>query len=100
MTIENASAEVQLTLQRRTLIAVHQLQRFAENATPINAAQAVDIDAACVALMAALDAAGYGTTLPPTQAVVSDGNTVPAEGTGTTATLVVTGGNLVKVTLA
>lgn len=76
MTIETATADVQLTLQRRATIAAYSLQRFAENAAPITAEQGADIDVACEALLAALGAAGFGTSLPDTQVVVTNDDTV------------------------
>lgn len=103
MTIESKSAAVQLELQRRATIAAYATQRFAENAAPITAAQAVDIDAALTALQTSLLAAGFGTApLPATQAVVSNGVALPvaATGTGTTVTCTVAGGVITAVTLS
>lgn len=97
MTIETKTAAQQLTLQRRAVIAAHQLQRFAENAAPITAAQAVDIDAACAALVTALSDAGFGASLPATQVILSNGvkiSGVTITGTGTVFTPTVAGGAL------
>ena len=100
--IETKSAAIQLELQRRATIAAYATQRFAENAAPITAKQAVDIDEALTALQTSLAAAGFGTTLLPTQAVVSNGVALPvaATGTGTTVTCTVAGGVITAVTLS
>ena len=98
MTIETKTAAQQLTLQRRTTIAAHQLQRFAQSATPITAEQATDIDAACAALVTALNDAGFGPApLPATQVILSNGvkiSGVTITGTGTFFTPTVAGGAL------
>ena len=97
MTIETKTAAQQLTLQRRTTIAAYALQRFAQSATPITAAQAVTIDAACAALVTALSDAGFGAVLPATQVVLSNGvkiSGVTITGTGTFFTPTVAGGAL------
>lgn len=103
MTIETKSAAVQLEVQRRATIAAYATQRFAENAAPITAEQAVDIDAALTALQTSLAAAGFGgAAMLPTQAVVTSGVALPvaATGTGTTVTCTIAGGVITAVTLS
>lgn len=103
MTIEAATPAQQLEVTRRARIAADATQRFAEREDTITAAQAVAIDAALVALSAALAAAGI-SGLPATSAVVSNGGTVNVENSAgaldSPATATVAAGTLSGVKLA
>lgn len=104
MAIETQTAAVQYEVRRRCVVAAAATQRFAEDASVITAAQAVDIDAALLALQTALTAAGAGAVLPATSVVVSNGATVNVENSAgnldSPATAVVAGGVLTGVNLA
>jgi hypothetical protein len=103
MAIESQPPAVQLELTRRARIATDALQRFAQAATPITAAQGADINTALAALQTALGAAGAGPVLPATQVIVSNGGTVNVENSAgaldSPATAVVAGGALTGVNL-
>lgn len=103
MTIEVATPAQQLEITRRARIAADATQRFAQREDAITAAQAVSIDAALVALSAALAAAGI-SGLPATSAVVANGATVNVENSAgaldSPATAVVAASAITSVKLA
>ncbi len=98
--IETKSAAIQLEVQRRATIAAYATQRFAENAAPITAKQAIDIDAALTALQTSLAAAGFGGT-SPNEVVVSNNSNITVKNAGgtSTSTAKVVAGALVETTL-
>jgi hypothetical protein len=103
MAIESQTAAVQLEVRRRCAIAATLTQRFAQDASPITAAQAADIDTALVNLQTALVAAGAGPVLPSTQKTLTSGVKVAVgtvTGSGTFGTPTIVGGVITGIVLS
>lgn len=103
MTIEVATSAAQYEVRRRSVVAADLTQRFAERADPITALQAVDIDTALTALLAALAAAGFSTAIPSTSTVLASGVKVPVgtvSGTGTFGTPTIVDGVITGIVLS
>lgn len=103
MTIEIATPEAQYEVRRRAVIAADLTQRFANRADSITAAQAVEIDAALVALQTAVSAVGLGATLPSTSKTIASGVKTPVgtvTGTGTFGTPTIVGGVITGIVLS
>lgn len=90
MTIESSTAAQRQTLRDALFIAAHAAQRFAQNSAAPTVGQAAIFDPKMQAADAAILAAGYTSSLPATQAVVTNGGTSPVQnsagaaiGTGT-----------------
>lgn len=96
MSLLTATAAQRQTLRDKASTLATMSQTYGESARTPTAEEAAIVQTAIDAMSAAIAVIG-GTS---GYASVANGDTVPATGTGTTATLVVAGGVLTGVTLA